>query len=111
MKIVEWKAWFVGGETYTSTESAAGDLPADGCLGIVLIMDEKNPQGLSKRRVMGGSDQYFMWDGPAGTVYGKNNESDIAERYPGAKIIRGMWTCEEEFAQVTGEMQMWFGDG
>lgn len=97
-----WRAWFVGGEVYVSTETAPSELPDDGCLGVIHYTGLETP----KRHLHSGEDLYFWWDGPEGLVIGSNSDDpDVTrQRYPGCVIVRGKWTTPERMAAVQRQM-------
>lgn len=111
--IIGWKAWFVGESqtnliTYESSDTSWDELPADGCLGVVLFESTLRPDGCYTKQPLAGYDWYFK----AGDVYGCDNsnrlyeaESDIAKRYPNAHIIRGMWTTHDFHLRVQNEIR------
>lgn len=116
--IVAWRGWFAGGEAYRSEDVDWSDLPDDGALSFRLIYDKINESnGLPYVRIMDGSEWYFRWAAPDGSVvYGQStnflipggvmaseSREMIEQRYPGAEIIKGKWTCDEMMDRVKAE--------
>lgn len=110
--IVGWQAWFTDCCELVSYKSDAvqwNELPADGCLGIVLWEDSKKPDGTHLRSVWSGYDYYFKADGE---VYGcdvdsrnRDTTADIVARYDNPHILRGKWASIDMFQQAQNEMQ------
>lgn len=111
--IVGWRVWFVDSDhtrvfSMSSDTYHWGELPDDGCLGVVLFESTLKPDGCYTKQPLAGYDWYFK----AGEVYGCDNsnrlydaESDIAKRYPNAHIIRGMWTTHDFHLRVQNEIR------
>ena len=108
MNVIAWKAWYTGGRAYCSTGKDFTELPDDGCLGFVLLLD-KFSADTQHRRIMHGANWYFFYDGDGGPIYGHSDEPDISERFPGAVIVRGKWTNETEMDRVLDAMKVWHG--
>ena len=108
MSVVAWKTWYTNGRAFCSTGSMPEDLPSDGCLGFVLLLDEFTDE-VQHRRIMNSCNYYFIQETENGTIYGHNDEDDVAERYPGAIIFRGKWTTEKEMSTVLEKMKIWYG--
>lgn len=104
MSILGWRAWFMEPDrTYTSAELEPGDLPGDGCLGVVAYLDLETPKTAQHT----GETWYFWWQGPHGLVIGSNSDSreENERRYPGCVLVRGKWTTVERMHEVRREMQ------
>jgi len=116
--IIAWRAWAIDIPEqrriviYSSDNVAWDMLPKDGILAIVLYEEEKRPDGLPKRRIMTGTDYYFRAVGREGQdIYGTDNDArerdvpaDIAGRYIGSQVLRGVWTDDVTFAAVQREI-------
>ena len=92
--VLGWIAWFDTKEKYTSKETTWGDLPSDGCL-IVNVFSKIEGQPNILCLTMTSDDYYFRQETEEGVVYGSNNHTDNADRYPGAIVLRGKWATEE----------------
>ena len=101
MKIIGWRAWFVGGRKFDSAHTTWEALPDDGAILILLYHDERARNRLPKRRTMVGCDYYFK----QGEIYGHGDHplKDVIQRYPGAQIKRGKWTTDEEYTNIINE--------
>lgn len=109
MRTFAWKAWYTGGRAFCSDGTDWADLPDDGVLGIVVVFDEvSQPSGERFRRLVSGSDLYWMVDllgSP--TICQGAHEDRPDKRYPGAMIKRGTWTSDEDMQRVNAEMAVW----
>ena len=103
--IERWAAWLVGGVTVEGRSFKDWQrLAPDGFLyGAVGWTGE---DGRRYGRQMGGNDRYWMT--PDGVVgHSDDPASEIAERYPGASVKRGMWTTEAEVMRAHDESVAW----
>ncbi len=110
MKVMGWRAWYADGAVYSSLDMDWDALPDDGVISVVLYFDEPTPAGSPLRRIMEGHDFYFKAAGPGGPIYGETHNqrqpdpmADIARRYPGASIKRGMWTDEDTMRRIQNQ--------
>lgn len=98
--IAGWRAYFTNGVILTSkTGQRWTDLPQDGLLGLVIyFIDNK------KRRFTGG-DYYFI--NVQQDKYGqdKGDGAALALKYPGAFLIRGVWTDDENMRYIEARMK------
>lgn len=98
--ITGWRAYFTGGVIRTSkTVNRWNDLPQDSMLGLVVyFLDNK------KRRFTGG-DYYYV--NVQQDKYGcdKGDAVSLALKYPGAFLIRGVWTDDEAMRLVNARMK------
>lgn len=110
MKVIGWKAWFADGSLHVGTTRRDWEaLPEDGLLIVMLYYDEFT-QGIPDqryRRIVQGSDLYFVTDGPADLIFGQATDPEtsasILARYPGASVKRGRWTDDHTHAQIAAE--------
>ena len=111
MDILAWKAWYSGGRAFCSTGTDWADLPDEGVLGIVVVLDEFGPASDNRlHKFVSGSDLYWMVDllGHP-TICQGSHEDKPEKRYPGAIIKKGVWTSDEEMQRVNIEMAEWVG--
>jgi len=107
LRVMGWRAWYVGGRVYDSKTTAWADLPDDGVIQVYLYMDTRDATSrMPYRRGMAGSDYY--WYVPGEDVYGCCDASEmtpdvIAKRYTGALIKCGRWVSQEEYDSVIKE--------
>jgi len=110
MRVVAWKAWYVGGAAFCSTEVEWSELPDDGMLGYVILFDQLGPDGKHLHRISTGRDWYWKSDGmKEDPIYGYSDDepAEILARYPSASLKRGKWTDDPEMYRVSAEMQGW----
>ena len=97
-----WRAYYVGGLTFSSEEDEWADLPDDGLLVVVIYTERESLDGdiHVHRRIRAGFDWYFHV--PDSDLYAANNDEpdEIRKRYPGAILKRGKWAGEEEYRTV-----------
>jgi hypothetical protein len=96
VKVIGWRAWYPGGQVFSSIDTRFEDLPSDGVQVIMLYHAD------GTRRVMQGNDYYWRVRSDFGLIYGHANEFDPA-RYPHATVIRGKWTSDEDLAVIERE--------
>jgi hypothetical protein len=105
--ITGWKAWFTEKRHYTSKDTNFEALPSDGCLGFKIFYSATTGLFLKSQ------DYYFKHDKLIGGDLdkpGRDVRQEIMDRYPGAIIIRGKWTDDEDMERVDQEMreaEMW----
>lgn len=98
-----WRVWFKGGATYDSVAKTPAELPTTGCLLVMVYFLPKR----TNRRYMTGSDWYFFQpvtgDQIIGSVGYDNmmTKADVLALYPGAIVVEGGWTTDEEMHRVT----------
>lgn len=114
MKVSGWRIWYIGGEIYDSKTTIWADLLKDNVLEIMLYFDTLTKEGFPLRRAISGADVYFK----AGEVYGSAKVEEYAsviskekitlaeaiqQVYPGAVVLYGRWTTDEEITQVDAD--------
>lgn len=98
-QITGWRVYYADGTIFTSkTTIVWSDVPSDGALGLVVFFDDG-----TKRRITGG-DYYFIDMASAKYGMDKGQGADLALKYPGAFLVRGMWTNDS--AMVACEARM-----
>jgi hypothetical protein len=94
-KVIGWRVWY-SDRCISSKEARWEDLPADDVQFVMLYHEG------GTRRVMSGNDFYWRWRSGFGMVYAHANEFD-PERYPGATMLRGKWTSDENLNRIEFE--------
>lgn len=94
--VVRWRAWYVGGQVFDGESFEDWRrLPDDGVLEVLVMFEGERRTS----RFMSGNDRY--WSTPDGVwAHSDDPHDEIAERYPGASIKRGMWTTDAEMNRV-----------
>lgn len=95
-KVIGWRVWYEG-VVHDSRATRWEDLPADG-VQVVMLYHEGGT-----RRVMQGNDFYWRWRSDFGMVYAHGDERPEEARYPGASVLRGKWTSDENLKRIEGE--------
>ena len=92
--VVGWRAWYVGGQAYSSADTAWEALPRDGALIFVLYQRERK-----RRRIMAGVSLYWR----DGDIYACDNAADalIPAGLPENCIKRGKWTTDAEYGTAS----------
>jgi len=111
MKMIGWKAWYRGGRVFCSTGVDPSELPDDEMLGVMVAFDKKTPDGAQHYcRQLSGTDLYWYVEIEGEPTWCHGAHEDRPEkRYPGAVIIRGIWTTDEEMQRVNAKMAEWRG--
>jgi hypothetical protein len=91
-EVIGWRVWY-SDRVLSSKERAWEDLPADDVQCVMLYHAD------GTRRIMLGNDFYWRWESPSGVVYGHADSFDRA-RYPGAVVLGGKWTSDENLARI-----------
>jgi hypothetical protein len=109
MEMIRWRAWYRGGQDFESADTKWEDLPSDGMLMAVILLDEYSEGGVRYRRIMMGSDWYWLCELEGRITLCENNETPdkILERYPDAVLKRGAWTSDEEMERVKKVAYEW----
>lgn len=99
-RITGWRAYFADGTIATSkTVRNWVDLPSDGMLGLVVFFDSGK-----KRRITGG-DYYHLNIAQGKYGMDRGDAAELALRYPGAFLVRGIWTDDENMKRVEARMK------
>lgn len=118
MGAVLWRCWYDDGTEegcgYSSTTHDLSELPADGFLAMVLFREgEERPF-----RLVSGSDVYWFVEHAAGLIVGQSGNGTltdaevraemtaVAERFPGAKIVRGKIVPDALMEKINALMQV-----
>lgn len=99
-RITGWRAYFADGTIRTSkTVARWNDLPDDGLVGLVLFFDD------GKKRRLTGGDYFFL--NLAQNKYGADggDHAFLAAKYPGAFLIRGILTDDENMRYIERRMK------
>lgn len=96
-KVIGWRVWYSGGAPLSSREHRWEDLPADDVQCVMLYHEG------GTRRVMSGNDFYWRWRSDFGMVYAQGDERPEESRYPGAAVLRGKWTSDENLKRIEAE--------
>jgi hypothetical protein len=95
---IRWRIWYTDNRLFDSDAGhTIDDLPRDG----VLYVRIDHPDTPGKHRVMGQCDWY--WHDPVKNIWASDSRQtpeEIKARYPGAILLRGKWTSDEEIARI-----------
>lgn len=98
-KIVGWRVWY-SNTVQSSREFTWEDLgllfPDDVQIVMLYHFDET-------RRIMSGASYYWRWQSAFGLVYAHSDEPPDSLRYPGAVVLRGKWTSDENMKRIETE--------
>ena len=108
---VGWRLW-TETEKFDSSGIPESDwldywnsLPSDGLQFVCVYENWLRPDGQNYERMVAGRDYCYLWKGPFGYVWGKDDDlSLINERYPGASVKRGTLMPDDEFASLLEEL-------
>jgi len=110
MNMVAWRAWYRGGRVFCSTGVDPSELPDDEMLGVQVLFDQTTPMGEHYGRQLTGTDLYWYAEILGSPTWCHGAHEDRPERrYPGAVVIRGAWTSDDEMQRVNAEMAAWKG--
>lgn len=98
------------GDTSRAKWEALPQNPDDGILVVVLYENWTTDGGIRYRRIMSGSDYYFVASGTGGLIYGESglgpSLDDVKAKYPDAHIIQGIWESDVTFDTVYDQANM-----
>lgn len=102
MRMAGQVVWYTDGRVYSTLDTPFAEMPEDGVLIRMIYFEERSAAGIRHREIQQGHDWYF--ETPTG-VCGANSDpaEEIARRYPGATMKRGMWGTTEEYARAIRE--------
>jgi len=110
-KVLAWKVWYADGSKHIGkTREEWEILPDDGILVIILYYDEFATDGITRyRRVLQGSDFYWLSSGERDHIYGQTSNIQetsewIEQRYPDALVKAGRWVDDDTFKQIIEEV-------
>ena len=104
--MLDWRAYYRGGMVCCADGTGPADLPRDNCLGVAILLDDGGVSPVTPKRLMVGSDWYWLAIVDGGAVWCEGDraeyptQADIEKRYPGAVVIRGHWTSDEEMRKT-----------
>lgn len=100
MAITGWRAYFANGVVRTSkTTRNWSDLPSDGMLGLTVFTDD------GKKRRHTGGDYYYLNTADGKFGIDRGDPAELALKYPGAFLVRGIWTDDEAQRAVEARMK------
>lgn len=98
---VRWRAWYVGGAVYDSTETEWAALPEVGVLGVVVWFADGGKRNCS------GDTWYWRLETSDGWTIAHSREpiEELRQVYGAQQPFkRGKWTLEEEMHRVNAAM-------
>lgn len=97
---VRWRAWYVGGAAYDSSETEWAALPNVGVLGVVVWFADGGA------RLCSGDTWYWRLETPEGWTIAHSREpiEELIRIYGEQPFKRGQWTLEEEMHRVDAQM-------
>lgn len=111
MRVIALAAWYTDGRTWRfdvanddEFMAAWSSLPDDGALAFKVWYDQLAPVRLARN--ISGDEWYYARPTPLGLMldHGSNSpKAEILARYPGAVVLRGMATSEDEMWRVSFE--------
>ncbi len=96
-QVIGWRVWYDDGRVIDARQAPWEALPADGVQLVMLY------HAGGTRRVMQGNEYYWRWRSDFGLVYAHADTRPDEARYPGAVILRGKWTSDENLARIERE--------
>lgn len=103
MFVIGWRAWFDNGRVYDSRQHTWSDLPDDGVLVIMLY------HASGTKRILSGSDYYFLAQHPEGPIYGQDRNPPDPARFVDLQEKRGRWVPDhvQERAEHEANASTW----
>jgi hypothetical protein len=95
-EVIGWRVWYER-DVYDSKKHGLSDLPDDGLQKMRLYYCD------GRQRDLSGADYYWIAENETGMIYATDSNPPDPMRYPGAIVIRGKWTSEENLYRIEQE--------